>query len=388
MNIFLSLLPSGNASVPGSLTWLHNLYEPLLDLGHEVFLLRIDEAEKFLNVKSGTKKFKEAFSDYLLAKFRKEHSKKHFDFFLSYFQDKHIFPSVIDQIKKSGVPTANFSCNNTHQFYLTKDIAPHYDFNLHSEKSAGEKFKKIGANPVWFQMAANPKYYHPIKCEKKYDVSFVGGNYSKRSYYIWQLLENDLKVDCFGPNWLVKKPMPLTRNVVREFRRNLDVIRTLFVFSSEKRSEYSSRIALYDFNKQLRNKYRANLHYPISDDEMLKLYSLSKISLGFLEVFGNHDPSSITKQHLHLREFEAPMCGALYLTNYCDELAEFYEPDKEILIFRNEHELLDKVKYYLSHPEEAEKIRLAGYNRALNCHTYQRRFKVLFRKIELEKNEQ
>ena len=79
---------------------------------------------------------------------------------------------LYDEIKKMGVPTANFSCNNTHQFYLTKEIAPYYDFNLHSEKSAGEKFTEIGAKPVWFQMAANPKYYHPVKIEFKYDVGF------------------------------------------------------------------------------------------------------------------------------------------------------------------------------------------------------------------------
>ena len=77
------------------------------------------------------------------------------------------------------------------------------------------------------------------------------------------------------------------------------------------------------------------------------------------------------------------MCGALYFTNYCEELTEFYEPDKEVVTFRNEHELLDKVRYYLSHPTEAEKIRQAGHKRALECHTYQKRFEDLFNKINL-----
>jgi len=384
MRIFLSLYPSGNASVPNSQTWLHNLYEPLLDLGHEVYLVRIDKTAKLLNAKNGTSIFKEKFSDYILQTIKKEHSKKKFDLFFSYFTDKHIFPEVIDEIKKIGVPTANFSCNNMHQFYLTKNIAPHFDYNLHSEKDAGEKFKQIGANPVWFQMAANPKYYHPINTEKIYDVSFIGGNYARRSYYVKHLLENGVNVHCFGPNWLVNKPLPFIRNCVRESRRSLDVIKTLFALSAEKRSKFSSKISLYDFNKRLRNKYGNNLHYPISDDEMIKLYSQSKISLGFLEVFNNHDSSSITKQHLHLREFEAPMCGSLYFTNYCEELTEFYEPDKEVIIYRNEYELLDKVRYYLSHPAEAEKVRQAGYKRALKCHSYQARFRDLFKEIGLK----
>jgi spore maturation protein CgeB len=80
------------------------------------------------------------------------------------------------------------------------------------------------------------------------------------------------------------------------------------------------------------------------------------------------------------------MCGALYFTNYSDELAEHYEPDKEVIIYRNEHELLDKVKYYLNHPDEAEKVRQAEHKRALDCHTYQKRFTDLFKSLGLAKS--
>ncbi len=77
------------------------------------------------------------------------------------------------------------------------------------------------------------------------------------------------------------------------------------------------------------------------------------------------------------------MSGALYCTGYTEELAEFYEPDREVLIYRNQHELLDKVRYYLAHPAEAEKVRQAGYLRALRDHTYHRRFQQLFKELGL-----
>jgi len=44
---------------------------------------------------------------------------------------------------------------------------------------------------------------------------------------------------------------------------------------------------------------------------------------------------------------------------------------------------LDKVRYYLAHEDEAEKIRIAGHKRVLNCHTYQKRFKKLFLDLKL-----
>lgn len=66
-----------------------------------------------------------------------------------------------------------------------------------------------------------------------------------------------------------------------------------------------------------------------------------------------------------------------------DELAEMFKPEKEVLTYRNQHELLDKVRYYLAHQKQAEQVRQAGHTRALRGHTYQRRFTQLFEQIGL-----
>ena len=58
------------------------------------------------------------------------------------------------------------------------------------------------------------------------------------------------------------------------------------------------------------------------------------------------------------------MSGAFYLVERCDELAEFFEPDKEIVFFDDADELADKAKYYLAHDAERERIRQAGMRRA------------------------
>lgn len=385
MRIFLVLHPSGNASVPGSMTWYRNLYEPLLDLGHDVYLMRMDLMAEQLGAKWRTKEFKDQFSQKLLETFKSENERKPFDLFLSYVTNLDIEETCAKEIAKTGIPTANFSCNNIHQFYLTQRIAPYFDYNLHSEKSAGAKFTEIGANPVWFQMAANPKYYHPIDTKKTMDVSFVGGAYAKRPYYVYNLLENGIDVHAYGPSWRKTEHLANLRKIKRELIRSKEMIRSIFACSPQIRAKISSRVANMDFKDNLLAKYIRNLHFPITDDEMIRKYSESKISLGFLEVFENHDHSKNTMQHLHLREFEAPMCGALYFTNYSNELAEYYEIGKEVIIFRNEHELLDKVGYYLSHESEANAVRKAGFNRAQNCHTYQKRFAGLFNSLDLAK---
>ena len=78
------------------------------------------------------------------------------------------------------------------------------------------------------------------------------------------------------------------------------------------------------------------------------------------------------------------MSGALYCTGYMPELTEFFEPDREVLVYRNRYELLDKVRFYLKHPREADVVRRAGHRRALQEHTYQHMFHALFAELVLE----
>lgn len=361
--------------MPGSLTWRRNLYEPLLELGCDVVLFPAEDGRRAMM--RNDRRARAEFSQRLYETFCCEHARRPFDLFFSYLMDGMVDPTVIDEIRKTGVPACNFSCNNAHQFYLVDDLAPHFDFNLHSEKSAREKFAAIGAKPLWWPMASNPKYFAPRDVPHTTDASFVGANYALRARYIAHLLENGIDVHAFGPGWVRRKRA--------KFKRYLLLARSMLATSANSALRASATLADHDLNLYLNARFSKNVHYPVSDDELIALYSESCISLGFLEVYDRHDPSRPVNQHLHLREFEAPMSGALYCTGYTDELAEMFEPDKEVLVYRNQHELLDKVRYYLAHPDEGEEIRVAGHKRALRDHTYHRRFQVLFREMGLER---
>ncbi|MCL5998017.1 MAG: glycosyltransferase, partial [Chloroflexi bacterium] len=274
----------------------------------------------------------------------------------------------------------NFSCNNIHQFDLVDELSPHFDYNLHAERDAREKFLAIGARPIWWQMASNPKYFKPMDLPRDIAASFVGANYALRTRYIAHLLENGIDAHAYGPGWISGDLNPRRAAV----KRYWFIFRAATARTPHMQAWASAKLAELDFRRDLSSRFPKNVHAPISDEALIALYSRSHISLGFLEVYAGHDPSRPVLQHLHLREFEAPMSGALYCTGYADELAEFYELDKEVLVYHNQHELLDKVRYYLAHPDEAEQIRRAGQARALRDHTYHRRYQVLFRQLGLE----
>jgi spore maturation protein CgeB len=100
-------------------------------------------------------------------------------------------------------------------------------------------------------------------------------------------------------------------------------------------------------------------------------------------VWADGRAGSLLIPHVRLRDFEAPMCGACYLTGYSDEIEEFYEVGKEIETYRTEDELIDKTGHYLRNAASAERLRNAGLRRARRDHTWRHRFEKLFREIGL-----
>lgn len=69
--------------------------------------------------------------------------------------------------------------------------------------------------------------------------------------------------------------------------------------------------------------------------------------------------------------------GGFMLTNYCEETAELFEEDKEIVMYKTPEELFEKVEYYLQHDEERERIARAGHNKVIECYTYEKKLSHL-----------
>ena len=97
----------------------------------------------------------------------------------------------------------------------------------------------------------------------------------------------------------------------------------------------------------------------------------SRINLNFSQIseldWKNSDEPLLNRVRQNTgRPREIAVTGAFCLSEYSPSLETTFKPGKEIDFFRNKEELLDKVKFYLSHPEEREALALAAHKYAVD----------------------
>lgn len=76
---------------------------------------------------------------------------------------------------------------------------------------------------------------------------------------------------------------------------------------------------------------------------------------------------------LNMRHFEITAAGGFMLCHDQPELSDHLVIGKECAVFHDEQDLMGKIDYYLSHPEERAEIALAGQRRTLSQHLYRHR---------------
>jgi spore maturation protein CgeB len=106
---------------------------------------------------------------------------------------------------------------------------------------------------------------------------------------------------------------------------------------------------------------------PVAAEDIPRVMRESIISLNFSNAKGQNQ--------IKARTFEVPGAGGFLLTEYAPRLEEFYTAGKEIEVFHGTEELVEKIKHYLVHPEERDRIAWAGFERTRREHTYEIRMK-------------
>lgn len=103
--------------------------------------------------------------------------------------------------------------------------------------------------------------------------------------------------------------------------------------------------------------------------EVPSIYRSAKITLD-MSHFSN------IKGYTSNRFWVISASGGFPISEWYPQCEEFY-PEGTRVYFKTIPEAIEKINYYLTHDDEREKIRLAGYEHAKN-HTYDKRWKQMF----------
>lgn len=261
----------------------------------------------------------------VLPALRAAHEHRPVDWVFFYGGGQSVSPDVVRQITAElGIPTVNMSLDDKQGWagrYNDEcragavDITAAIDLFMTSARVACEWHLVEGGRPIYLLEGFDASAYRPLSVEKDIPVSFVGAAYGPRIPIVQYLRRHGVCIQTFGKGW------PRTDWV----------------------------------------------------DDTVEVFSRSHINLG---IGGIEYSERLT--NVKGRDFEIPGTGGgVYLTSFNPDLAQYFIVGEEILCYRNRNEMLELIRYYLAHPEEAAEIARRGRERSLREHRWLHRYKKI-----------
>ena len=243
---------------------------------------------------------------------------------------------ALKRLRRDGVATAMWFVEDHRLFTYWQAFAPHYDLFAVIQRGQFElELAGIGvSNVLYLPMAAHPEVHKSLelsevdKCTFGSDISFMGAGYPNRRLAFHELVDLDFKL--WGTEW---EGDPILAPLVQRAGARIS-------------SEDCVRI----FNAA---KININLHSSVQATEL---------------VTGG--------DFLNPRTFEVAACGAFQLVDRRSLMPESFAED-ELATFGDMTEFLEKIQYFLAHPEERAAYAKRGQARVLRDHTYAQRMRTL-----------
>ncbi len=240
----------------------------------------------------------------------------------------------------TGAPIVNYMLDdyfplNTRAIPASmRECIPAYDLIATSKRYNVPELMAAGARrAIFVRSAYDPRAHHPVQPaavdRQRFgaDVLFVGTYERERAAMLETLAEQvDARIAVYGNGWHAIPPSsPLYPFVQRRPLYGLD---KLMAFAS-------CNIALCFLRKANRDTYTD-------------------------------------------RSFEIPATGAFMLAERSSEHALLFDEGEEIACFQSADELVQKVRYYLTHDDQRGRIAACGHRRLLaGHHTYQDRLRAI-----------
>jgi hypothetical protein len=209
-----------------------------------------------------------------------------------------------------------------------------YDLIITSFPHYVEKFKKMGKNVLFLPLAFDQTILEKIgEKQRDIDVSFVGSFFKvhERENKMLEELSTQVKLDLWGHG-------------ITSFSSDSPILR--------------------------------NYHGEAWGSKMYEVLARSKISI-------NRHSIEVAKNYANnMRLYEATGMGSMLITDDKENISDLFEVGKEIVVYKDLKDLVEKIKYYLNNEDERVKIAKKGQEKTLKDHTYDGRMSVLVKNLK------
>lgn len=291
------------------------------------------------------------------------------DIFLSYLYPHQIDEDAIGAIQRSGIPCVNFFCDHVRDF---KDLPNQFRcFNLNwvPEYKAVKLYEDKAAAYIHLPM---PMWVPPSQRHKKNEsnkqITFIGSRDIQRTLMFENLLSvaPDISLKVYGKGWEnISRESDIVSNATlsKKIRANFEYIKNQGILPGVRKFRQGRS------NKPISQALVAIANPPLPFELYNRLISESMITLGVNRYPSFLFPLDTPDSYSRLRDIEAPMLGACYLTEWTEGIDRLYDLENEILAYKNIPDLISKVKHLENSPALRAKLRANGQERALRDHT-------------------
>jgi spore maturation protein CgeB len=250
-------------------------------------------------------------------------------FHVAFNEDLDLPEEVAKLALRRDIPIIQWDCDSSWRYPSwirpRKERVSHF-VTTHSQ--AVPWYERDGLKVMKSQWGGSPRYIRK-ETDSLYDVSFIGQKHGRRpngsfvrAEAVDALLKADIDIHLFGSYW---------------------------------------------------DGYESWHGYLTNFQGVLDVFNASKICLNL------SNPWHVgTLPQIKGRHFEIPQIQAFQICTPADDLESYFEADKEIVIVRSLPEMIDKIKYYLTHDNERLAIAKAGRDRMLAEHQWSHRFQHIF----------
>ena len=303
------------------------------------------------------------------------------DLFLCYLYPKQIEEHAIRQIQKLGIPCVNFYCDNVREFRSIPPQFKIFDLMWVPEYEALPMYKTAAVKhinlpmPIWVE----PKFRDALRAKELPGAIFIGSKDVLREQLLSEAIQKGLNVHIGGSGWVhtgettasaIPAKTSLPQTLLNQYR---------FV-----RQHGLKGWAIRHSNRLQKATIAAipgdHLFESPAFEEYISISQNSMVTLGINRVPTYKRPNGNPLTYSRLRDIEAPMLGACYLTEYTEGLPHLYDLEKEIWCYKNADELVEKANELLKSKEKRVLLRHNGQQRALNDHSIPRSL-ALIKKI-------